>query len=229
MSVDLTLQQTNTSGRLMPALLGEALARLATGSTRASSIHGAIRGQELRLGLALSPTDPASAAFMLEFGRQGLRVNGTAHGPSAALLTWSFHALARALDCTLIDGSDGASGQAIGVDPERYHEAAVAYLVDYERQVRRTRDRRASGDDEAGEPEAATFLAWLAREEDIALSDDAGSVAELAAALPMDDAPALYEMLLDNDAVDDVFFSERQLASALERFLARDTLRRGKP
>ena len=97
-----------------------------------------------------------------------------------------------------------------------HREAAVAYLAAYEADVEAT--RRKQGDDD-GEG----FLAWLVREEHIALAEGAGA---LGAELPMQDARALYEMLLESDEVDDVFVSERELSSLLGRYNARMTATR---
>lgn len=213
MSTQLTLQQTNASGSLLPATFAQALSRLANVHASTPTPRGVMYGQELRLALGLSSTDPACAAFLLDFAGQGRRVTGSAHGPSAALLTWAFHVLARSLRCTLLDAT---VGQEIASTPEAHRAAAVDYLTAYEADVQASRTRRA--DDEDG----AVFLAWLAWEEHIVLTaDDAGAVQALGAALPMGDAPALYELLLESEAVEDVFVSERELASLLTRFAAR--------
>jgi hypothetical protein len=67
-------------------------------------------------------------------------------------------------------------------------------------------------------PDGREFIDWLAREEHIALAstDDA-----FGKELPLDDATALYEILLDSDAIDDVFVSERELTMLLARYRAR--------
>ncbi|MBX3214146.1 MAG: hypothetical protein KF850_19080 [Labilithrix sp.] len=213
MSTQLTLQETNASGGLLPATFAQVLSRLANVHAATPTPRGVMYGQELRLALGLSPNDPACAAFLLDFAGQGRRVKGAAHGPSAALLTWAFHALARSLRCTLLDAN---VGREIEASPEARRAAAVAYLTAYEADVLASRTRRADAED------GAAFLAWLAREEHVALTaDDAEAVEALGAALPMRDAPALYELLLESDAVEDVFISERELASLLTRFEAR--------
>ena len=210
MSNDLTLKQTTASGLLLPAKFTQVLALRAKVHAGATEPRGTMHGQELRLTLGLSPSDAASAAFLLDFAGQGLRVTGRAHGPSAALLTWAFHALAASLKCTLCDAD---LGRDIEASPAAHREAAVAYLADYEVEVEAT--RRKQGDDDG-----RAFLAWLVREEHIALATGGGA---LGAELPMQDAGALYEMLLESDEVDDVFVSERELTSLLARYNARTT------
>jgi hypothetical protein len=84
----------------------------------------------------------------------------------------------------------------------------------YEALVLASRARKGDG---GGEGDGRAFLAWLAREEHVALADGAD---ELGETLPLDDAEALYERLLESDAVDDVFVSERELARLLARFRA---------
>ncbi len=205
MSTSLTLQQTSASGPLLPATLAQALAALAR---RGEAPRGSMRGQVMRLVGSLSLDDDACAAFTLDFIAQGDRVRGAAHGPSTALFTWAFHALAKSLKCTL-RGDDGAE---VAVAPEAHVEGARAYLATYEADVRATRGARAEDD-------AAPFVAWLAREEHVALVDGAEDAAF--ASLPMNDPPALYEELLESDAVDDVFVSESELATLLARFRAR--------
>lgn len=211
MSMELTLEQTTASGPLVPARFAQSLSQLAKVSslTRAPAPRGAMHGQELWLSLSLALDDAACAAFMLDFAGQGKRVKGTAHGPSAALFQWAFHALAASTKCTLVDVE---RGEHVAPDPDAYRDAAIAYLTDYEAGVRTS--RRAQDDEEDG----MAFLVWLAREEHIALADDGGA---LGVSLPMDDAAALYEMLLESDVVEDVFVSERELASLLGRFRAR--------
>jgi hypothetical protein len=208
-AIELELQQTNASGRLLPTFLAEVLSRRGMIRSTTPMPQGAMFGQELRLGLAASPTEGASAAFLLDFGGQGARVRGKAHGPSAALFTWAFHMLAVTLKCTLVDVEQG---EAITPEPDTLCPAAIAYLKDYEDDVEATRH----GD---LEDDGAAFLAWLAREEHLALGEQ--GVAAFAESLPMDDAPALYELLLESDAIDDVFVSERELSSLLARFRAR--------
>ncbi|MBX3209470.1 MAG: hypothetical protein KF764_30835 [Labilithrix sp.] len=213
MAIDLTLEHTDASGRLLPARFAEVLVHLVKTSFRTSTRapRGVMHGQQLRLALDLALNDPACAAFLLDFAGQGLRVTGTARGPSAALLTWAFHALAGPLKCTLFDAREGCG---VDVAPEAHRAAAVAYLASYEAGVRALRAKPV-------DDEGMVFLAWLAREEQLALSeDDPAAVDALGAALPMDDAPGLYEMLLESAAVDDVFVSERELASLLGRFNA---------
>jgi hypothetical protein len=214
MSIDLTLLQTNASGPLLPSRLAMAFTQLAKLPGRAQAPNGTMRGQELRLALALSLDDDACAAFMLDFGGQGHRVRGAAHGPSSTLLSWAFHALAASLKCTLHDAD---AGQDVDTNPEAHRAAALAYLADYEAEVRANQRK---GVDE-GDGDA--FLSWLVREEHIALAEDAGA---LGTTLPMDDASALYEMLLESDAVEDVFVSETELTALLARFRARTTSRR---
>ncbi len=207
--IDLTLHQTKASGLLLPARITQALGLLAA---QASAPKASLRGQELRVALGGSLDDGACTGFLLDFAAQGQRVRGTAHGPSAAALAWAFHALAATLKCTLHDGLANADVEA---QPSAFRDAATAYLGDYENEVRASRKRGADAGDER------QLLDWLAREEHIALAEGDDDLDELVAALPMDDASALYEMLLESDAVDDVFVSERELATLLARFRAR--------
>ena len=202
---DLTLHQTNASGPLVPSRFTQAFALLAKLGT---TPRGAMHGQELRLGVALSPDDDACAAFLLDFAGQGLRVRGTARGPSADLLSWAFHTLAASLRCTLTDAERGAEIEAA---PEEHRARALSYLTRYEADVRARRQKRSDEDD------GVAFVDWLAREEQIALATDAAAIGP---ALPMDDAPALYERLLESEGVDEVFISERELGWLLSRFRA---------
>ena len=203
---DLTLHQTNASGPLVPSRFTQAFALLAKlGTTPRATMHG----QELRLTVALSPDDDACAAFLLDFAGQGLRVRGTARGPGADLLSWAFHTLAASLRCTL---SDAELGGEVEAAPEEHRPRALSYLTQYEAEVRAHRQKRDVDDD------GVAFVDWLAREELVALAADAAAIG---AGLPMDDAPALYERLLESEGVDDVFISERELGWLLSRFRAR--------
>lgn len=208
MSVDLTLHRTIASSHLVPARFVQAfelLGKLApTEGPKAT-----MRGQELRAAIALPLDDAACLGFMLDFAGQGLRVRGTARGPSSAVLVWAFHALAHAMKCTLHDEEEGKD---LTPAPEVHRAAALAYLEASEEAILTARRSREA-------PEGAAFLAWLAAEDQIALGED--DSADLAEALPMDDAPALYEMLLESDDVEDVFVSERELVTLLARFRAR--------
>lgn len=160
-----------------------------------------VRGQELRVAATLDVEDAAAASFRLDFAAQGARVSGEARGPSRVLLVWAFHAIAEATKARLVvDDAD------VSPEPAAHREAALAYLADYEAEV-------------ASSPlGGAAFVDWLAREGQIELAGPAKDVA-------LDDASALYEALLEDDAVADVFLSERELASMLERFRAREAFR----
>lgn len=210
MTTELLLTKTSASGLLLPARLTSALAMLAKVPGAPPAPIGAMRGQELRLVSSLAPDDGAAAAFLLEFGAQGARVRGAAHGPSAALLTWAFHALAAQCRAGLEDVTDEL---AIEPRPELHREAALAYLERHEREVLAHRKTRTA--------DARSFLDWLVREEHVALAEDEPGVEALAASLPMQDASSLYEALLGSDAVEDVFVSGSELASLLGRFAAR--------
>lgn len=213
MSEQFTLKQTNSSGRLLPSTFALTLERLANVRDVTPTPRGTMRGQELRLALELAPSDGASASFLLDFIGQGSRVTGNAHGPSTSLLRWAFHALAASLKCTLFDAK---SGKDVVADPESHREAAVAYLTAYETDVRVARTKH--------DDDGTALLAWLAREQHIVLAEGRErDVGELGATMPMEDAPALYEIFLANDAIDDIFVSERELASLLARFKARAT------
>jgi hypothetical protein len=213
MPVDLTLHQTTASGALVPSTLSRALALLAKlAGPRAPK--ATMHGHSLHVVVGLPIDDAASTAFLLDFMAQGQRVRGVAHGPSAAALVWGFHALARALKCTL---HDAELERDVPPDPDAHREAAQAYLGSYESDVRTYRHKRVFEDMDEG----AAFLAWLAREEHIEPAGDAAALSELAAALPLGDPAALYETILDSDAIADVFVSERELTSLLGRFRAR--------
>lgn len=200
MSLELILRSTDASGLLVPPRLTESLS---------SSIpRGRAQGSELRLAIDLSLDDPACAGLVLDHVGQGRRVRASAHGPSAALLGWAFHSVAATTGAQLFD-ADG--DRRIEPAPVSLREAARSYVAGHEAGVRASREGRV-------EPGGGGFLEWLAGEEHVALGDD---VEELAAALPMDDAVALYEILLESDAVDDVFVSERELALLLSRYRAR--------
>lgn len=206
---ELILHLTNASGPLVPSRFNEVFARLAKHGTTPGAT---MRGQELRLAVALSLDDDACAAFLLDFAGQGRRVRGTAHGPSEDLLVWAFHQLAASLRCTLTDAERGPDVEPA---PEEHRARALAYLSDYEADVRASRTRNEDDD-------GVSFVQWLAREELIALAADAAAIGE---PLRMDDASALYEQLLDSEAVEDVFFSERELGWLLARFRARHRAR----
>jgi hypothetical protein len=197
MAKELTLR-SSTRGVLVPARIEQAFH---LGGERSSSTpRGRMRGQELRLALALDLDDPACVGFALDFAGQGARVTASARGPSGALLTWAFHAIASTLSCEL-----RLEDTVIAPAPEPHRAAALAYLAQYETEVRDDED--VSGD---------AFVKWLAREEHVELSANASFED-----LPMDDAEQLYELLLESAGVVDVFLSERELARLLERFKAR--------
>ncbi len=200
MSIELILRSTAESGLLVPARLTEAF----DGKTPRGRAHGS----ELRLAVDLSLDDAACATLVLDHVGQGRRVRSSAHGPSAALLSWAFHTVASATGAELFDAE---SDRRIEPSPGALREAAVVYLTKHEGGVKAVRQGRVG----AG---GAEFLDWLAEEEHVALGDEAE---ELGAALPMDDPVGLYEMLLESDAVDDVFVSERELAGLLSRYRAR--------
>ena len=200
MSIELILRSTAESGLLVPARLTE----IFVGSTPRGHAHGS----ELRLAIDLSLDDAACATLILDHIGQGRRVRSSAHGPSASLLSWAFHTVAAGAGAELVE-ADGE--RRVEPSPGSFRAAAVIYLTKHEAGVRAARQGRV----EAG---GAAFLDWLAEEEHLALGDDAE---ELGAALPMDDAVGLYEMLLESDAVDDVFVSERELAGLLSRYRAR--------
>lgn len=191
----------STSSIVAPKLLrtsasGDLLpARLAPLLAKWSAPRAKLRGQELRLARRLSLDDDACAGFVLDFAGQGARIESHARGASAPLLAWAMRELGAATKAELVD--DDA--------PER--DAALAYLADYESQVEAMRD---SG----GERDGAAFVRWLAREELIVARPDAFED------LPLDDAARAYELLLDDDAVEDIFLSERELARLLARFRA---------
>src|SRR5262249_3538729 len=134
---------------------------------------------------------------VLDFVGQGARVEVTANGASATLLIWAFHALA-------------SDAKADLVAPNADRRAAMEYLAAYEKDVVATRDAGLNLDGEA-------FVAWLVREEALALGGPPGEFADL----PLEDASSTYERLLDSDTVEDLFVSERELIRLLQRFLAR--------
>ena len=211
---ELILHQTSASGLLVPSRFTEVFALLAKlGTTPRAAMHG----QELRLAVALSLDDDACAAFVLDFPAQGRRVRGTAYGPSADLLSWAFHRLAASLRCTLVDTEDAS--REIPPAPDDHRGRALAYLSSYEDEVRAHRRRRSDDDD------GPAFVDWLAREGTIALSTEAAAPAAGFAGLPLEDAPAVYERLLESEAVEDVFLSERELGWLLARFRARHATR----
>jgi hypothetical protein len=194
----LLLRQTTASGPIVPTRITQALSlleRVAPGSPR-----GRMHGQELRLSLSLSLDDDACAGFLLDFVGQGSRVKGSTRGPSQALLAWAFHAIAGTIKCTLEEADAPMTPAA-----EPHRDAAIAYLSTYEAEVRR------------GATDGTSFLRWLAREGQIVLRGDPSA---LGAELPMEAPPALYEMLLEADGVDEVFASEREVAALLARFHA---------
>lgn len=204
----LLLHRTNASGDLVPARFSQTLAMLGRIPGAPPSPRATMRGQQIQLAIDLSLDDDAGVAFLLEFPAQGARAAGQAQGPGAALLTWAFHALAASLKCRLvIDEEDVVPA------PDEHRELALAYLADFEADVKESRRKR--------DDDAASYVAWLAREEHLALETGVALPEELS----LDDASALYEALLDSDAVADVFVSEREHASLLQRFRARGSLR----
>lgn len=215
MPTSLVLHQMPASGPLVPARFVQALAQAQAQRTTGGA-RGTMKGQLLRLSLGLGLDDDACTAFQLEFLAQGGRVRGTARGPSALLFAWAFHLLAQTTGAALED-EDGKT--PITPRPDALRDAALAYLAAYEDDVKAA--RRVRGDAAAETVSGEAFLRWLAREEHVALEEDPGAVAALGAALPMEDASALYEQLLDADAVAEVFVGESELAALLARFRAR--------
>jgi hypothetical protein len=116
----------------------------------------------------------------------------------------------------VIKGELSLDGVSLAPKPESERAAAIAYLEAYEADVLAT--RRAGH-----EPDARTFVEWLAREEHVALPSEraAGAFDEI----PMEDAAQLYEILLESDDIEDLFVSERELTRLLARFRARFTPR----
>jgi len=196
----------------MPATFSRAFAVLAkvSGALGARGPKATMHGQEIRLAVDLLLDDGACSGFLLDFAAQGARVRGTAHGPSSAALLWAFHTLAQTLKCRL---SDTDSGADIDIAPDAHRAAATAYLQSYDAEVLSDRRKRAGH-----EPDGHAFVAWLAREEHIALASPAIDVGP---DLPLDDASAVYDVLFNSDAVDDVFVSERELITLLARYRAR--------
>lgn len=211
MSVDLTLVRTKGEP-LTPATFSQALAVLAkvSGALGARGPKATMRGQELRLAVDLLLDDAACSGFLLDFAGQGARVRGTAHGPSSAALLWGLHTLAQTSKCRLTDTDSGAD---VEIAPDAHRAAAITYLQAYDAEVLKERRTRAGQD-----PDGDEFVAWLAREEHIALASTASSLGQ---DLALDDASALYEALLESDAIDDVFVSERELITLLARYRAR--------
>lgn len=197
----LLLRQTTASGPIVPTRIAQAFSVLSRIPGAPPSPRAGMHGQELRVAISLSLDDDACAAFLLDFMGQGDRVKGSARGPSGEVLAWAFHAIAATIKCTLEE--DDAPTVP---DAEPHRDAAMAYLSVYEGEVRQ------------GATDGTSFLRWLAREGHIVLSGDPSA---LGAELPMEAPPALYEMLLDAEGVDEVFASEREVAALLARFHAR--------
>jgi hypothetical protein len=118
------------------------------------------------------------------------------------------HALAEVMKADL-----SVDGATVAATPESDRASAFAYLEAYEADVLAT--RRAGH-----ELDATGFVAWLAREEHVAVAAGARAFADL----PMDDPSQLYEILLESDAIEDLFVSERELTRLLTRFRARFTV-----
>lgn len=156
-----------------------------------------MKGQELRLARELDLEDPAAVGFVLDFIGQGARVEVSAQGASAPLLVWAIQAIAAAMKAE-VDA------------PPADHAAALAYLEGYEDDVSAMREAKVDLDGDA-------FVDWLVREELVELGRGRADFSDL----PLDDPERAYELILDNDVVEDVFVSERELARLLERFLAR--------
>ena len=207
MTTSFALHRTTASGELHPSAFTRTFVVLGKSLGASSAPRASMRGQELRLGIWLEADDDASAGFLLDFPGQGARTLGEARGPSLELLAWAFHTLATAIGCEL-----RRDDVTLTPDPEPHREAAMAYLAYYEEDVRESRKRKGEADD------LDRFLAWLAREEHVALAEGAAPFAEPVASA---DATALYERLLDSDAIADLFISERELATLLGRFRAR--------
>ncbi len=199
MSTELVLHQTELSGLLGPSRLNESF----IGSVPRARVQGA----DLRLAVDLSLDDGACASFILDFTGQGRHLRGAANGPSGALLCWAFHTIGANLGADL---TDLTTNQRIDASPGRFEQAALAYLATYEADVKASREGK-------NEFSGAAFLAWLAREEHIAAGDH---IDQLAASLSLEDPATLYETLLESDAIDDIFVSEREILSLLARFRA---------
>lgn len=205
----LTLRRTEKSGPLVPATFQQALGLMAK---LTQTPQGGMRGQELRLKLKLTLDDDASFGTVLDFAGQGARVTTSTHGRSEALVRWAMHSLGPTLKADLVEDEEAKSAT-----PEVHRGEAIAYLEDYEQEIRTSRK-------EMREPKSEDLIAWLAREEYVLLAatDTAMSFADL----PLNDVPELYEQLLDHASIDDVFVSERELSRLLTRFKARFTLTR---
>jgi hypothetical protein len=199
MSTELALHQTEMSGLLGPSRINEVFIGIVP--------RARVQGAGLRLAVDLSLDDEACAGFILDFMGQGRRLRGAANGPSGALLCWTFHTIGATLGADL---TDLTTNQRIDANPGRFEQAAFAYLATYEAYVKASRE---GGSEFSG----AAFLAWLAREEHIAPGDH---IDQLAASLSLDDPATLYETLLESDAIDDIFVSEREVLSLLARFRA---------
>lgn len=156
-----------------------------------------MKGQELRLARELDLDDPAAIGFVLDFMGQGVRIEVSTQGASSPLLVWAVQTL-------------GAALKAEVEAPPADRAAALEYLEGYEEDVSTMREAKVDLDGDA-------FVDWLVREELVELGRGRADFSDL----PLDDAERTYELILDNDVVEDVFVSERELARLLERFLAR--------
>lgn len=189
-TVEPKLVRTSASGDLLPARLTPILGRW-------SSPRAKLRGQELRIANKLSLDEDACAGFVLDFAAQGGRIEATAHGASAPLLTWALHEIGVTVKAELV-------GDAVSAD----REAAMRYLDDYEAWVDGVRGTELDGDG---------LVKRLAQEELIVVGETAS---DHFAELPLDDAARTYEALLEDDAIEDIFVSERELSRLLSRFRA---------
>lgn len=176
-------------------------------------------GTVIRFRIGLKSDAPNCAQIGIAVTKTGSKVTGSVRGPAAALLAWCFHALARRLDCELVDPQlDGKTPQA--PNPR-------AFLSDAKTQIRAHEEailaEQAVADEDA-EPgvdgQLVEFLEWLVEREKLSLA--CKSTAEVVRHIERDeDSLDLYESLLECPAVDEIFASEEEFAVLMTQY--RDT------
>jgi hypothetical protein len=207
MSFELQLRRAPGSAALSERAVRGALERLH--DPRAPGVI--LREGAIRFARTLSADDDSCAAIAVTFSRNGSCVVASTRAFAAPLLSWCFHALAKTIGCVLYDPQEGTRAEP---DPDAFLDAALAVLEQHEREIQSDRAYQ-GGQPTQASSEGRELLAWLQREGHIVIDGDVGA---LAGSLPVDDARAAYETLLESDEVAEVFVSESEFEGLFARF-----------
>jgi hypothetical protein len=223
MSTDLRLRRRADGAPLTPKNVELAFAEI----SRASELRVALAANVVRFRIALDEDDPEVAAIRIAFSRSGDALSGSASGRGAPLLYWSFHRLAAQLGCELEDPQADDAGGVVTPDADRYFAEARALIAGHEEDVMQGReeedevegDEEEEDDDDGEEDQIRAFVGDLVRTGKVLLvSDEAAEYAVWSGM--MEDPEALYEAIIESDAVDEVFLSESEFTDLLRKFHA---------